>query len=205
MNTITEVARVYRSHHNQMCGQTLVERRFFIGDSDARTIMGTDETALLRLWREKQSEVQPLRQPHRSARTRERGHQSALLRGQYRSGHQGYPAAGTASGRPLGRGSLDSLVEGSGAVFEAKFMLPCSFSEQAAAEKYMPQLQHNMWVVNSKSAVLSVITQGIPFNATLVADPTEACHRLGWQPRYYRSRDAITHAWARRQGGVKTG
>jgi hypothetical protein len=83
----------------------------------------------------------PPRQPHRSARTRERGHQSALLRGQYRSGHQGYPAAGTASGRPLARGALDSLVEGSGAVFEAKFMLPWSFSEQAAGEKYMPQLQ----------------------------------------------------------------
>jgi hypothetical protein len=31
-------------------------------------------------------------------------------------------------------------------VFEAKFMLPWSFSEEAAAEKYMAQLQHNMWV-----------------------------------------------------------
>jgi hypothetical protein len=37
--------------------------------------------------------------------------------------------------------------QGSDAVFEAKFMLPWSFSEEAAAEKYMPQLQHNMWVV----------------------------------------------------------
>ena len=32
------------------------------------------------------------------------------------------------------------------AVFEAKFMLPWSFSEEAAAEKHMAQLQHNMWV-----------------------------------------------------------
>jgi hypothetical protein len=47
-----------------------------------------------------------------------------------------------------------------GAVFEAKFMLPWSFSEEAAAEKYMPQLQHNMWVVAARSAVLSVITGG---------------------------------------------
>jgi hypothetical protein len=39
-------------------------------------------------------------------------------------------------------------------------MLPWSFSEEAAAEKYMPQLQHNMWVVAAKSAVLSVITGG---------------------------------------------
>ena len=47
--------------------------------------------------------------------------------------------------------TLDGRVEGSGAVFEAKFMLPWSFSEEAAAEKYMPQLQHNMWVVGGTS------------------------------------------------------
>jgi hypothetical protein len=38
---------------------------------------------------------------------------------------------------------LDGLVEGTGAVFEAKFMLPWTFSEEAAAEKHMAQLQHN--------------------------------------------------------------
>ena len=32
--------------------------------------------------------------------------------------------------------------------------------EQAAAEKYMPQLQHNMWVIAARSAVLSIITGG---------------------------------------------
>jgi len=56
--------------------------------------------------------------------------------------------------------TLDGRIEGSQAVFEAKFMLPWSFSEEAAAEKYMPQLQHNMWVVTARSAVLSVITGG---------------------------------------------
>ena len=44
----------------------------------------------------------------------------------------------------LDGGNLDGLVEETGAVFEAKFMLPWSFSEQAAAEKHMAQLQHNM-------------------------------------------------------------
>ena len=39
-------------------------------------------------------------------------------------------------------------------------MLPWSFSEEAAADKYMPQLQHNMWVVAARGAVLSVITGG---------------------------------------------
>ena len=43
---------------------------------------------------------------------------------------------------------------------KSKFMLPWSFSEEAAAEKYMPQLQHNMWVVAARTAVLSVITGG---------------------------------------------
>ena len=56
--------------------------------------------------------------------------------------------------------TLDGRVEGSDAVFEAKFMLPWSFSEEMAAEKYMPQLQHNMWVVAARTAVLSVITGG---------------------------------------------
>ncbi len=56
--------------------------------------------------------------------------------------------------------TLDGVVEQSGAVFEAKFMLPWSFSEEAAAEKYMAQLQHNMWITNARSAVLSVITGG---------------------------------------------
>jgi hypothetical protein len=51
-------------------------------------------------------------------------------------------------------------VDGTEAVFESKFMLPWSFSEEGAAEKYMPQLQHNMWVTNAKEAVLSIITGG---------------------------------------------
>jgi len=34
-------------------------RRYFIGGSDARIIMGNDETALVRLWREKRGEIEP--------------------------------------------------------------------------------------------------------------------------------------------------
>lgn len=36
-----------------------VDRRSFIGGSDARTIMGGDENALIRLWREKRGEFEP--------------------------------------------------------------------------------------------------------------------------------------------------
>src|SRR5262245_11700787 len=56
--------------------------------------------------------------------------------------------------------TLDGVVEGTGAVFEAKFMLPWSFSEESAAEKHMAQVQHNMWVTNATAAVLSIITGG---------------------------------------------
>src|SRR5690242_16287360 len=38
--------------------------------------------------------------------------------------------------------------------------LPWSFSEEGAAQKYLPQLQHNMWVTNATTSVLSVITGG---------------------------------------------
>src|ERR1700694_2863564 len=36
-----------------------IHRRSFIGGSDARIIMGEDEVALVRLWREKRGEVEP--------------------------------------------------------------------------------------------------------------------------------------------------
>jgi len=39
-------------------------------------------------------------------------------------------------------------------------MLPWSFSEEAAAEKYMAQLQHNMRVTHLRTSVLSIITGG---------------------------------------------
>ena len=34
-------------------------RQFFVGGSDARIIMGNDEAALVRLWREKRGEAEP--------------------------------------------------------------------------------------------------------------------------------------------------
>src|SRR5215471_14929838 len=66
----------------------------------------------------------------------------------------------TAGSRPPGQSSRQ------------KFMLPWSFSEEEAAEKYMPQLQHNMWVVAARAAVLSVITGGGKWvEITTNADP----------------------------------
>ena len=57
-------------------------------------------------------------------------------------------------------------------MFEAKFMLPWTFSEEAAAEKHVAQLQHNMWVVQARSAALSIITGGGKWVEVVVhADP----------------------------------
>jgi predicted phage-related endonuclease len=58
------------------------------------------------------------------------------------------------------------------AVYEAKFMLPWSFSEEAAAEKHMAQLQHNMLVTGAKRAYLSILTGGAKWVSIEVdADP----------------------------------
>src|SRR4029078_9354195 len=68
--------------------------------------------------------------------------------------------------------TLDGMVEATSAVFEAKFMLPWSFSEEAAAEKHMAELQHNMWVTASRTAALSIITGGGKWvEMTIPADP----------------------------------
>jgi hypothetical protein len=68
--------------------------------------------------------------------------------------------------------TLDGIVDPSGAVFEAKFMLPWTFTEEGAAEKHMAQLQHNMWVANARLAALSIITGGGKWvELTIHADP----------------------------------
>jgi hypothetical protein len=57
-------------------------------------------------------------------------------------------------------------------VFEAKFTLPATVAEEAAAEKHVAQLLHAMWVANARSAVLSIITGGGKWvEITIHADP----------------------------------
>src|ERR1700751_2522380 len=138
-------------------------RRTFVGGSDARIIMGDDEEALLHLWREKRGEVEPKDLSNNlivqlgvvtedlNRRWYEVNAGQRLVDIQK---HVRHPAL-----RWMGA-TLDGRVQGSEAVFEAKFMLPWSFSEEAAVLKYVPQLQHNMWVVAARSAVLSIITGG---------------------------------------------
>jgi predicted phage-related endonuclease len=137
-------------------------RRTFIGGSDARTIMGTDEPALLRLWREKRGEVEP--EDLSGNLIVQLGLATEGLNRRWYQANTGRVVTHVQrwARHPTLRwmaATLDGRVDG-GDVFEGKFMLPWSFSEEGAAEKYMPQLQHNMWVVAARSAVLSVITGG---------------------------------------------
>jgi predicted phage-related endonuclease len=83
--------------------------------------------------------------------------------------------------------TLDGFVEEVDAVFEAKFMLPWSFSEEAAAEKHMAQLQHNMWVVNAKTARLSIITGGGKWiEMAIPADPLYQHFLFTAERRFWR-------------------
>jgi predicted phage-related endonuclease len=139
------------------------DRRYFIGGSDARTIMGNDEAALFRLWQEKRGEVEP--EDLSGNLVVQLGVATEDLNRRWYQANSGQVLTDVQRQirHPALRwmaATLDGRVEATGAVFEAKFMLPWSFSEEAAAEKYMPQLQHNMWVIAARSAVLSVITGG---------------------------------------------
>jgi predicted phage-related endonuclease len=83
--------------------------------------------------------------------------------------------------------TLDGIVEGADAVFEAKFMLPWSFSEEAAVAKYMPQLQHNMWVTHLRTAVLSIITGGGKWvEITVPVDPLYLSILVSAEKKFWR-------------------
>ncbi len=83
--------------------------------------------------------------------------------------------------------TLDGRVHQTGDVFEAKFMLPWNFSEEAAAEKHMAQLQHNMWVVAARSAVLSIITGGGKWvEIKIHADPLYQHLLLAAEKKFWR-------------------
>jgi predicted phage-related endonuclease len=167
-----------------------IDRRAFIGGSDARIIMGNDETALLRLWREKRGEIEPEDLSANlivqlgsvtedlNRRWYERNTGQVIIEVQRQVFH------------PVKRwmaATLDGMVEATGAVFEAKFMLPWTFSEEAAAEKHMPQLQHNMWVTASRTAVLSIITGGGKWvEITIPADPLYQHLLLTAEKKFWR-------------------
>ena len=167
------------------------DRRSFIGGSDARIVMGRDETALLRLWREKRGEIEPAdlsgelivqlglvtEELNRHWFERNTGHRLGSVQKRVAHPTISWMAA-----------TLDGLVEQTQAVFEAKFMLPWSFSEEAAAEKHMAQLQHNMLVVGAKTSVLSIINGGGKWHEILIsADPLYQTVLIAAEKAFWRA------------------
>jgi predicted phage-related endonuclease len=162
----------------------------FVGGSDARIVMGSDEAALLRLWREKRGEAEPedlssnlvvqlgaaTEGLNRSWYERNAGRRITDVQRHIKHSAIRWMAA-----------TLDGIVEGTGAVFEAKFMLPWSFSEEAAAEKYMAQLQHNMWVTHLRTSVLSIITGGGKWvEITIPMDPLYLSVLVSAEKKFWR-------------------
>jgi predicted phage-related endonuclease len=166
------------------------DRRHFIGGSDARIIMGNDEARLMRLWREKRGEVEPedfsenlivqlgtiTEELNRTWYQRHTGQAIKDVQKRVRHPIHKWMAA-----------TLDGIVEPTGAVFEAKFMLPWAFTEETAAEKHMAQLQHNMWVMAARSSALSVITGGGKWvEIKIYADPLYQHLLLTAEKKFWR-------------------
>ncbi len=137
--------------------------------------MGDDEGGLVRLWQEKRGELEP--EDLSGELVVQLGTVTEPLNRRWFEKNTGQVVADVQrrAFHPVHRwmaATLDGKVEATGAVFEAKFMLPWNFSEEAAAEKHMAQLQHNMWVAAARTAVLSIITGGGKWvELTILADP----------------------------------
>jgi predicted phage-related endonuclease len=152
--------------------------------------MGSDEAALVRLWREKRGEADPedlssnlivqlgaaTEELNRTWYERNTGRRVTDVQRLVKHGAISWMAA-----------TLDGIMEGTGAVFEAKFMLPWSFSEEAAAEKYMAQVQHNMWVTHLRTSVLSIITGGGKWvEITIPMDPLYLSVLVSAEKKFWR-------------------
>jgi predicted phage-related endonuclease len=166
------------------------DRRTFIGGSDARIIMGADEAALVRLWRQKRGEAEPedlsgdlivhlgtaTEELNRSWYERNTGRRVTDVQRRVKHSAISWMVA-----------TLDGIVAETQAVFESKFMLPWSFSEEAAAEKYMAQVQHNMWVTHLRTSVLSIITGGGKWvEITIPMDPLYLSVLVSAEKKFWR-------------------
>jgi putative phage-type endonuclease len=165
-------------------------RRSFIGGSDARIVMGNDEAALIRLWREKRGEADP--EDLSGNLIVQLGTVTEELNRAWYERNTGRSVRDVQrfvkhSAIPWMAATLDGIVEGTEAVFEAKFMLPWSFSEEAAAEKYIAQVQHNMWVTHLRTSVLSIITGGGKWvEITIPMDPLYLSVLVSAEKKFWR-------------------
>src|SRR5271157_3136412 len=101
------------------------DRRQFIGGSDARIIMGDDDAALIRLWREKRGEIGP--EDLSGNLIVQLGKVTEDLNRSWYERNTGRTVGDVQrlvkhSAIPWMAATLDGIVEGTAAVFEAKFM-----------------------------------------------------------------------------------
>jgi hypothetical protein len=189
-NQQTSFSELEEGMKSRLWRKSYGDRRLFIGGSDARIIMGDDEAALVLLWRQKRGEADledlsgnlivqlgaATEELNRAWYERNSGRRVGDI--QRRVKHSAIPWMAA---------TLDGIVEGTKAVFEAKFMLPWSFSEEAAAEKYMAQVQHNMWVTHLRTSVLSIITGGGKWvEITIPMDPLYLSVLVSAEKKFWR-------------------
>ena len=113
----------------------IIERRTFIGGSDARIIMGDDEKALVRLWREKRGEIDPedlsgnllVQLGLATERLNRRWYQA--MTGQVVTDVQQWRRHPNLQWMAA---TLDGRMASSGAVFEAKFLFAPTISRSPA-------------------------------------------------------------------------
>lgn len=166
------------------------DRKGFIGGSDAQIIMGEDKDKLIRLWREKRGETPP--EDLSDILIVQLGTVTEDLNRQWFERNTGYSIKNVQQWiqHPIHKwmgATLDGRIDQTGAIFEAKFMLPWAFSEEMAAQKHMAQLQHNMWVANTRSASLSIITGGGKWvELTVPADPLYQHLLLTAEKKFWR-------------------
>src|SRR5260221_3648629 len=152
--------------------------------------MGNDEAALIQLWREKRGEAEL--DVVSGNVVGQLGAVTEELNGSWYECNTGRRVTDVQrkvkhSAIPWMAAPLDGIVEGTEAVFEAKFMLPWSFSEEAAAEKHMPQVQHNMWVTHLRTSVLSIITGGGKWvEITIPMDPLYLSVLVSAEKKFWR-------------------
>ncbi len=145
--------------------------------------MGEDEAALLRLWREKRGEAEP--EDLSANLIVQLGVVTEDLNRRWYEANTGQVITDVQRHirHPALRwmaATLDGRVEASERRVRVQIHAAVVVLGGSGGRKYTPQLQHNMWVVAARTAVLSVITGGgkwVEISPGGSALPAPHCHR----------------------------
>lgn len=170
--------------------EQLARRRSSIGGSDANIILSGDPAAVLRLWQEKTGAAEP-EDLSRVLPVQMGIWTEPLNRHWYTlmTGHQVSCAGETrfSADHPFMACTLDGIVVTEGAVFEAKHVNAFSTPEDVA-QRYMPQLHHNMAVCALNRAVLSIFIGTLKYETFVVeADPFYTASLIEAEQQFWAS------------------